>query len=87
MTRNTYSTFALLGLNVLVFAWLAIQQQSLMMDQSVDVLAILHAGANLNPFTLGGEPWRILTSMFLHFVTFGGKKGEARSISMLPICY
>jgi membrane associated rhomboid family serine protease/antitoxin component YwqK of YwqJK toxin-antitoxin module len=67
MTRNTYSTLVLLGLNVLVFAWLAIQQQSLMMNRSVDVLAILHAGANLNPFTLGGEPWRILTSMFLHF--------------------
>ena len=31
------------------------------------MLAILYAGANLNPFTLGGEPWRIITSMFLHF--------------------
>lgn len=38
-----------------------------MMDTSADVLAILNAGANLNPLTLGGEPWRILSAMFLHF--------------------
>ena len=38
-----------------------------MMDSSADALAILHAGANLNPFTLGGEPWRMITSMFLHY--------------------
>lgn len=67
MIKNSVSTFALIGLNLIVFAWLAIQQQSLMMKSSLDVLAILHAGANLNPFTLGGEPWRIITSMFLHF--------------------
>lgn len=67
MIKNSVSTFALLGLNLFVFVWLAIQQQSLMMKSGLDVLAILHAGANLNPFTLGGEPWRIITSMFLHF--------------------
>lgn len=67
MTKKTFATFGLLGLNSIVFAWLAIKQQSLLLSSSLDVLAILHAGANLNPFTLGGEPWRILTSMFLHF--------------------
>src|SRR3989337_28653 len=61
------STYLLIGINVIVFAWLAFQQQSLMMNRSGDVLAILEAGANLNPYTLGGEPWRIITSMFLHF--------------------
>ena len=61
------STYFLIGINVIVFAWLAFQQQSLMMNTSGDVLAILEAGANLNPYTLGGEPWRIITSMFLHF--------------------
>jgi len=67
MKKPPIATFVLLGINTLVFAWLAIQQQSLMLNRSVDVLAILHAGANLNPFTLGGEPWRIITSMFLHY--------------------
>ena len=61
------STYFLIGINVVVFAWLAFQQQSLTMNTSADVLAILEAGANLNPYTLGGEPWRIITSMFLHF--------------------
>jgi membrane associated rhomboid family serine protease len=61
------STYFLIGINVIVFAWLAFQQQSLTMNTSADVLAILEAGANLNPYTLGGEPWRIITSMFLHF--------------------
>jgi len=67
MNRNPYSTFGLIGLNLIAFVWLAIQQQNLMLNRSVDVLAILYAGANLNPFTLGGEPWRIISSMFLHF--------------------
>lgn len=66
MRNNYVSTFVLIGLNVIVFAWLAIQQGNLMMKSSADVLAVLHAGANLNPFTLGGEPWRIISSMFLH---------------------
>ena len=67
MNKNFLSTLILLGLNLIVFAWLAIQQQSLMMSSSLDVLGILHAGANFNPFTLGSEPWRIIASMFLHF--------------------
>lgn len=67
MNKTPISTYILIGINVLAFAWLAFQQQSLMMDNNEDVLAILHAGANLNPFTLGGQPWRIITSMFLHF--------------------
>jgi len=61
------ATLTLIGLNVIVFAWLALKQQSLMMSTAMDALAILHSGGNLNPFTLGGQPWRILTSMFLHF--------------------
>lgn len=67
MGKTAISTYVLIGLNLLAFGWLALKQQSLLMDRDVDVLAILHAGANLNPFTLGGQPWRIITSMFLHF--------------------
>jgi len=38
-----------------------------MMSRNVDVLAILYAGGNLNPFTMDGEQWRVFSSMFLHF--------------------
>ncbi|MDH4089781.1 MAG: rhomboid family intramembrane serine protease [Cyclobacteriaceae bacterium] len=70
MNRNSLATFILLGLNVFAFVWTALGSESLMMNSQLDVLAILHAGANLNPFTLGGEPWRIIMSMFLHFGIF-----------------
>jgi membrane associated rhomboid family serine protease/antitoxin component YwqK of YwqJK toxin-antitoxin module len=67
MMKKSISTFALIALNVLVFGWLALQQKSLMMDRNIDVLAIIRAGANLNPLTLGGESWRMISAMFLHF--------------------
>lgn len=67
MDKKNIATYIILAINVLVFAWLAMQQQSLMMNSSADSLAILQAGANLNPLTLGGQPWRLITSMFLHF--------------------
>jgi membrane associated rhomboid family serine protease len=70
MRRYPVSTFALIVVNLIIFGWLAIRLQNLTMGRNVDVLTILHAGANLNPFTLGGEPWRIITSMFLHYGIF-----------------
>lgn len=67
MKKNPISTLILIGVNILTFGWLAFQQKSLMMDSNTDVLAIIQAGANLNPLTIGGQPWRLITSMFLHF--------------------
>ena len=67
MTKIPISTYILIGINLSVFGWLALQQQSLMFGTDRDSLAILHAGANFNPFTLGTQPWRIITSMFLHY--------------------
>ncbi|HEX6226556.1 MAG TPA: rhomboid family intramembrane serine protease [Chryseolinea sp.] len=67
MTKIPISTYILIGINLSVFGWLALQQQSLMFDSNEDSLAILQAGANFNPFTLGNQPWRIITSMFLHY--------------------
>lgn len=64
--RTPYATYAILITNILVFIALAISLQSLTMNTGRDVLAIIHWGANVNPLTLGGEPWRIFTSMFLH---------------------
>jgi rhomboid protease GluP len=60
------STLVLIGINIIVFAIIAIKQESLLMTRSFDVLAILHAGGNLNPFTMDGEQWRVVSSMFLH---------------------
>ena len=67
MNKTPLATYILIGINVVVFAWLAFQQQDLMMSGNADVLAIIRAGANLNPLTLGGQPWRVISSMFLHF--------------------
>ncbi len=67
MSKTVVSTYVLIAINLLVFGVLAIKQQSLMMNSNADVLEILHVGANLNPLTLGGEPWRMITSMFLHY--------------------
>lgn len=64
--RKSPVTFILVALNVLLFAWVAFQQQSLLLDAYQDLVALLRAGANFNPYTLGGEPWRLITSMFLH---------------------
>lgn len=66
MNRSA-ATLIIICINVIVFAYLAVQQQSLMMSRNVDALAILYAGGNLNPFTMDGEQWRVVSSMFLHF--------------------
>ena len=65
--KRYLSTLVIIGLNLIVFAILAVKQQSLMMSRNVDVIAILNAGGNLNPFTMDGEQWRVISSMFLHF--------------------
>jgi membrane associated rhomboid family serine protease/antitoxin component YwqK of YwqJK toxin-antitoxin module len=65
--KTPYSTYVILALNVVVFVSLALHLQSLSMDTPRDALTLLHWGSNVNPLTLGGEPWRIFTSMFMHF--------------------
>lgn len=66
MIRNYPVTSGLILLNVLVFGFFAWQQETIMFSGAEDFLAIFKAGANFNPFTLDGEPWRVITSMFLH---------------------
>ncbi|HTF17146.1 MAG TPA: rhomboid family intramembrane serine protease [Chryseolinea sp.] len=65
--RTSYATYSILAVNILVFIALAIHLHSLTMDTRGDAMTILHWGSNVNPLTLGGQPWRIFTSMFLHF--------------------
>src|SRR5688572_22791079 len=67
MGKTAIATYVLIAINLIAYGFLAFQQQSFLMDNNVDSLAILHAGANLNPLTLGGQPWRMISSMFLHF--------------------
>src|SRR6185436_1103948 len=59
-------SWALVLINVAVFAFFSWQQQTVMFSESRDMLALFWAGANFNPFTLGDQSWRIVTSMFLH---------------------
>lgn len=63
-------TLALIAVNVLVFIAVAIDAKSITMDSQFAVLKVLESGANLNAFTLGGEPWRLIACMFLHFGVF-----------------
>jgi len=52
------------GINLLVFLAMVGSGISLMgPDRSV----MIHWGANFGPLTLGAEPWRIVTYMFLHY--------------------
>jgi membrane associated rhomboid family serine protease len=65
--KQPYATYVLLAVNLLVFAALAIHLQNVLMNAAQDSLVILRLGANINPLTLGGQPWRMITSMFLHY--------------------
>lgn len=66
MIRKIPGTIALASINIIVFVWMAILNETLMFNEQEDFLSLLWTGANFNPFTLGGEPWRLITSMFLH---------------------
>ena len=65
--KTPFATYSLLTINIVVFLALAFHLQSLSMDTSRDAMTIMHWGSNVNPLTLGSQPWRIITSMFLHF--------------------
>lgn len=60
-------TIALIVLNVLVYAFMAWRQQSIGLNTNADTIAILHAGANFNPFVMEGDYWRLISCMFLHY--------------------
>jgi membrane associated rhomboid family serine protease len=65
MKRSPVVT-GLIVANVLVFAVLAWRQWTLTFSDPDDFLVLLFTGANFNPLTLGGQPWRLLSSMFMH---------------------
>ncbi len=57
-----WATYTLVGLNVLVFLAMIVAGASY-----DDTQQVLRWGADFGPRTLGGQWWRLLTSMFLHF--------------------
>ena len=56
-------TKILFGINVIVFIGMLLAGISIM-DPTGEQLA--HWGADFGPYTLTGEPWRLLTSVFVH---------------------
>lgn len=61
--RRPPVTTALVGLNVLVFAAMVLTGVS---PIAPNTFQLLRWGANFGPLSLGGQPWRILASNYLH---------------------
>lgn len=60
-------TMAIVGLNVLVFAAMILTGVSPMGPNNAQ---LLKWGADFGPASLGGEPWRVLTSNYVHIGMF-----------------
>jgi rhomboid protease GluP len=60
---NMNLTYGIMGVNVLIFAIMALSGVSMFAPLVVDLLTW---GANYRGLTLYGESWRLFTSMFLH---------------------
>jgi len=58
------ATYALLAINIGVFIVMVASGVSFM---SPDTGQVLRWGADYGPYTLGGQYWRLITAMFLHF--------------------
>jgi rhomboid protease GluP len=61
---SAWVSYGLIGANVLVFA-LELTRGSPLSGPGLREMVAL--GANFGPLTCGGQPWRLVTSMFLHF--------------------
>ncbi len=58
-----WSIYALLAVNVALFAIMSIRAGSI---TGFDLHTLIAWGANFGPSTLDGQPWRLVTSLFLH---------------------
>ena len=62
--RPPIATIALLAINIVIFAAMVASGISFTSPQTDQVL---RWGADYGPYTLSGQYWRLITSMFLHF--------------------
>jgi rhomboid protease GluP len=72
----------LVNLNILVFMLMVISGVSI---SDPDTASLIRWGANFKPLTLGAEPWRLLSSVFVHagFVHLGMNMGALLFIGMV----
>lgn len=61
---NLYATYAIMGINVLVFILMVMNGAGIM-----DVNGMVHLkwGSDFAPLTLTGDWWRLITNLFIHF--------------------
>lgn len=67
MTPAFVVTPILVGLNVLVFVAMVVSGVSFMEPDTAD---LIRWGADFGPYTLGAQPWRAFTNMFVHIGIF-----------------
>jgi len=61
---NLYATYAIIGINVLVFVLMALDGAGIF---EANGYVHLRWGSNFGPLTLSGDYWRLLTNTFIHF--------------------
>lgn len=61
---NMYLTYAIIGINILVFVFMAFDGAGIFEPNS---LVHVKWGSNFSFYTLTGDWWRIITNVFLHF--------------------
>ncbi|HYG38517.1 MAG TPA: rhomboid family intramembrane serine protease [Cytophagales bacterium] len=66
-TQGYFITSILINLNIAIFILMVIAGVSFFLP---DNASLLKWGANFRPVTLEGEPWRLITSCFLHIGIF-----------------
>ncbi len=62
ISTSSIVTQVLLVINLVVFAAMALEGVAM----NPNSRQLIEWGANFGPYTLGGQPWRLLTSMFVH---------------------
>ena len=62
---NLYATYAIIGINVIVFILMVIDGAEIF--SVTNGLVHIKWGSNVTALTLSGDWWRLITSMFIHF--------------------
>ncbi len=61
---NLYATYTIIGINVLVFIFMALNGAGIMQPNA---LVHIKWGSNFTALTLSGDWWRLLSNIFIHF--------------------